>query len=281
MWVLNNRVFDPETLNAELRKAGVVEEFTNLLPQIITPEGDRPDEEQDEFAEVVDEIMTVSYVDKKISELNTSVITFIKDGEPDPVLDLSDLKQEFEDRGIELEEEVRDRVPESVNNEEFENFIGSEEVQQEIEKESEEFSFEPINLNEEGSFDTAHRVYEIFSLLSVLGIVVFAGLMLLEWFVAEKGKKLRRLSRVFLYAGLSYAIYWGLIVALPRWGAPYVDRTVQAEYDTSGLVTAVLQAIEGLFAFYFLVFAAVGIGITVVLYLIRHFMHGDVAKQET
>lgn len=278
MWVLNNRVFDPDTLNAELKKAGVIDEFTSLLPEIITPDEDASLEEKEQFREVVDEVLTVSYVNEKISDLNTSVITFIKDGEPDPVLDISDLKQEFEERGIELEEEARSQVPETVNTEEYEKYIDSEKVQEELQNESEEFSFKPINLNEDGSFDAAHRAYKTFSLLSVLGIIIFVVLMMLEWFVAEKGKKLRRLSRVFLYAGLSYAIYWVLVVLLPKWAASRIDETaVKAEYDTSGLVTSVLQAIEGLFAFYFLLFAAVGIGITVLLYLIRHFKHDDVA----
>lgn len=248
MWALNNRVFDPDTLNAELRKAGVTQEFAELIPKIATPDENASDMQEEVYTQAINEIATYEYVDAKVSELNTAVITYIKDGQPEPTLDISDIPDRLQAKGVLLDDESLDTFN------------------------------EPVNLNEGGGLDKVHDIYTVFSRLSVLGIVLFILLMGLEWLVAEKGKKLRRLSRVFLYAGLSYALYWGMIVALPIWGTDIVNNAVRAKYDTSALVESVLKSIEGLFSFYFMVFALSCLSISLILYLVRHFKHGDVLK---
>ena len=248
IWTIDGRVVNADSLNGELRKAGAMQEIATLLPEIAG--GDNEDstpEKQAEQKETIRSAVTVEYVDQKITATTRSLITFIREGEPQPVIDLSDFPERLRATGAEVDGDF---------NEEF---------------------AEPIQLNEEGKLDNISNLYKVFSMMKYVGLLLFASLMLAEWFVAERGKKLKRISRVFLYAGLWYALYWGVLIVFPKIFGEKLRSAVDAEkFDPSELIDSVVRAVQGLFAGYFLSFAIGCFFITTVLYLIRHFKHGDV-----
>jgi hypothetical protein len=105
--------------------------------------------------------------------------------------------------------------------------------------------------------------------------------MLGEWFVAERGQKMRRVSRVFLYAGLWYLFYWLMLIVVPGQLSVRVKDKLPADVDLTGMLDAVLRAVQGLFTMYFLSFALVCLTIALILYIIRHYKHGDVLATST
>lgn len=247
MWTVDSRVLEPGVLSGELRKAGVSQEFSNLMPQIITAESDVDPAEKGDMAQKVSQALTTTYIDQKVAQISDSILTFVKVGEPQPVIDLSDFPNQLASAGVEVGDDLNDKFD------------------------------EPIQLNENGNLDKVTEAYKIFGYIKFAGVALFAALLLLEWYISERGKKLRRVSRIFLYAGVSYLIYWGLLVAAPGRLATTLQKNVQAEYDTTALIESVLNAFRGLFANYFLGFAVACLGVALVLYIIRHYKHGDVA----
>lgn len=246
MWTIDGRVLEPSVLSGELRKAGVSQEISNLMPQIATANEDATKSEKAEMKTKISQAVTEEYVDQKITAITASVLTFVREGEPQPVIDLSDFPDKLEAVGVEAGDDINDK-----------------------------FS-EPVQLNEEGKLDNVNKAYEIFNTVKYAGIALFAAIMILEWYIAERGQKLKRLSRVFLYAGASYLFYWVALVVGPGRLAPVLQKNVQAEYDTTGLIDAVLKAVQGLFSSYFLGFTVTSLGIATLLYVIRHYKHGDV-----
>lgn len=246
MWTIDARVLEPVALSGELRKAGVSKELASLMPQIVTADEEASEIEKLDMTQKISQAVTADYVEKKIMAITESVLTFVRTGEPQPVIDLSDFPDQLIADGVDVGSDINDK-----------------------------FS-EPIKLNENGDLDKIHEGYQVFNMVKVAGIFLFALIMLIEWFVAERGKKLRRLSRVFLYAGISYLLYWVALIVAPMVFGDKLRSSVQAEYDASGLVDAVIKAVQGMFSLYFLVFAVTCLGIATILYIIRHYKHGDV-----
>lgn len=247
MWTIDGRVLEPKVLSSELKKSGVPTELTKLMPEIITSgQKDATPAEIQDMKDKISGSIDDEYVYKKIANISDSVLTFVRKGEPQPTINLSDFPDRLVASGVDVGDEMKD------------NFA------------------KPIELNENGKLDSIHNAYSIFKMAKLAGLVLFSLIMLLEWFVAEKGQKLKRTSRVFLYAGVSYFIYWLAIIIAPVRVAPVLEKNIQADYDTSGLLNAVLKAVQGLFSGYFLGFALSCFAVAVVLYVIRHYKHGDV-----
>ncbi len=252
MWTVDSRVLEPSALNGELRKAGVAQELAKLMPEIVTADKETSNpEEVEDMKNKISQAVTADYVDQKITEITTSILTFVRNGEPQPVISLSDFPERLKALGVETDGDFAD-----------------------------EFA-KPIQLNEEGKLDNINKGYETFKLVKYAGLALFIILMLFEWFVAEKGQKLKRTSRVFLYAGVSYLIYWVALVVAPGRLSSTLQNSVEANYDTTGLIDSVLKAIQGLFSGYFLMFTIACLGIALLLYVIRHYRHGDVLPGST
>ncbi|HMT56281.1 MAG TPA: hypothetical protein PKD20_05415 [Candidatus Saccharibacteria bacterium] len=250
MWTIDARLLEPTVLNGELQKAGVFEEFTKLLPQIVTTDEEATEQEKQDMVDKISQSIDAAYVQDKLLEISSSLTTFMKSGEPDPVLDISDFPDRLSMHGVEAGEEIESKFN------------------------------DPIELNKDGNLDMVPKVYKTFSMVKWAGVFVFVGLLLLEWLLVEKGKKLRRISRIFLYAGISYFLYWVLLVGAQSKLGPVLQKNVQATYDTTGLITAILKAINGIFSAYFLSFALACFAVTVTLYAIRHYRDGDVLKAQ-
>ncbi len=245
MWTIDGRVLNSKVISGELRKAGVSSEFTKLLPEIVTADQDASEADKVDMSSKISKAVTADYVDQKISEISSSVLTFVKKGNPQPVISLSDFPSRLEAVGVDTKGDFADGFA------------------------------KPIQLNENGKMDNINKGYKVFSLVKYAGLALFAVIMILEWFVAERGQKLKRVSRVFLYAGLSYFIYWLALIFAPSRLAPVLQKNVQAKYDTTGLIDAVLKAVQGLFSSYFLGFAVVCFTIAGALYMVRHYKHRD------
>ncbi len=247
MWTVDNRVLEPSALAGELRKAGVSQELAKLMPEIIT--GDKETTSPAELEEIknkVSQAVTAEYVDTKITEISNSILTFVREGEPQPVIDLRDFPDRIASLGVNLDGDFK------------ENFT------------------EPVQLNKDGKLDNLNKGYEAFKMIKYIGLALFVILMMLEWFTSEKGQKLKRTSRIFLYAGVSYLIYWVALVVAPGRLSGALLENVEAEYDTTGLIDSVLRAVQGIFSGYFLMFTITCLSIALVLYIIRHYRHGDV-----
>lgn len=250
IWIIDARVLNQDVMAGELKKAGVSQELTNLLPEMFSSDqkNSTPQEVQD-LKDNVSSAIPNDYVAGKIDTMTSSIITFIKDGEPDPVINLSDFPKLLEAKGVNVEGDFAD------------NFA------------------KPIEINQGGKLRPLADGYKFLSLLKYAGLVLFGLIMLAEWFVTEKGKKLKRVSRIFLYSGLWFLLYWGLIILLPKVFGDTLRSTVQANYDASGFIDAIIKVVQGLFSVYFLGFAIIFLSIAAILFVIRHFIHGDVAPQ--
>jgi hypothetical protein len=251
MWTLDSRVFNAEVLNGELRKAGVGSEFASLMPEVITAEESATDLEKATMKDNIARSVDAFYVEGKLTGISESLLAFMKGSANEPLIDLSDFPDRLAANGIEVDEEMRS-----------------------------EFA-KPIKLNEDGNLNVVPDTYRAFRAAKFAGLAVFGGLLLIEWLVSEKGKKLRRISRIFLYAGVSYLIYWLLLRLAPSRLGPVLENNVQAEYDVSALINAILEALNGLFSAYFLSFALACFAVAAVLYAIRHFKDGDVLQNES
>jgi hypothetical protein len=248
IWTIDARILDSKTLNRELQIAGVATELSNLMPQIVTADEQSTPEEKAEMSTKISQAVTDVYVGTKLSQITDSLLTFVREGEPQPVIDISDFPARLRAVGVSTSGDIEEKFA------------------------------EPIQLNEEGTLDPIHTAYSVLNILKVAGLGLFAVLLALEFWVAEKRKKLQRVSRIFLYTGLSYLIYWLLLILGPNVVEGSLRQNVQASYDTSALVAAVIAAVQGLLSGYFLTFAVASLGIAGALYLLRHFKHGDVAK---
>lgn len=247
MWTIDSRVLEPNALAGELRKAGVSQELAKLMPEIVT--GDKEATSPAELEDIkskVSQAVTAEYVDIKITEISNSILTFVREGEPEPVIDLRDFPERLVALGVNIDDDFK------------ENFN------------------EPVQLNKDGKLDNLNKGYETFKLVKYAGLALFVILMLAEWFTAERGQKLKRTSRIFLYAGVSYLIYWVALVVAPGRLSGTLLKNVDAEYDTTGLIDSVLRAVQGVFSGYFLMFTITCLTIALVLYIIRHYRHGDV-----
>lgn len=247
MWTIDNRVLEPTALSGELRKAGVAQELSKLMPEIVT--GDKETStpaELEDMKNKISQVVTAEYVDTKVTEITNSVLTFVRNGEPQPVISLSDFPERLKALGVDVDGDFAD-----------------------------EFA-KPIELNKEGKLDNLNKGYETFKLVKYAGLALFLIIMTLEWFTAERGQKLKRTSRVFLYAGVSSLIYWVALVLAPGRLSSTLQNNVEAEYDTTGLIDSVLKAVQGIFSGYFLMFTVACLGIALLLYVIRHYKHGDV-----
>ena len=157
MWTVDSRVLEPSALNGELRKAGVAQELAKLMPEIVTADKETSNpEEVEDMKNKISQAVTADYVDQKITEITTSILTFVRNGEPQPVISLSDFPERLKALGVETDGDFAD-----------------------------EFA-KPIQLNEEGKLDNINKGYETFKLVKYAGLLLFIILMLLEWFVAEK-----------------------------------------------------------------------------------------------
>lgn len=185
-------------------------------------------------------VVTPDYVNQKLTGITSSVITFMKNGSPEPVVDLTDFPAKLRASGVEVGSDID------------KNFN------------------KPIEINNNGSLNVLPKAYSILKLAKYAGAVLFVLLLVAEWFVAAKGNKLHLIGRIFLHAAFWYTVYWAAIVVVPSHLLPKLKDKVNAGASTNTLIDAVTKSVQHLFAQYFLAFAIVCWVLAIALYLARH-----------
>ncbi|MEI7631717.1 MAG: hypothetical protein WCJ60_00145 [bacterium] len=237
IWFIDGVILNPSKLVPSLKDAGVTVEIAKLLPEEATKDAS-PAEKADMKAKI-SKIVTSDYVAEKLQLISNNIATYMRLGTPQPVVDISDFPAKLRASGVDVGTDID------------KNFAT------------------PIELNKDGNLDKLPKAYDRLKILKIIGPVVFVALLLLEWYVAEKGQKLRRIGRIFLHTSIWFFVFWGAIILLP---AKLADKlkSGSADVKANGLIDAVLKAVQQLFGGYLLSFAVACGTIAFVLYLLRH-----------
>ena len=241
IWIIDSVVLTPSKLVPALRSGGVPAAIANVLPEkAVQDNKDATAAEKADMKAKIAAVVTPAYVDQKLQNIVETTTTFMRQGKPEPTINLSDFPQKLRDSGVK-----------DVGSDIDKNFA------------------KPINLNEDGKLDKIPQAYSKFKLLKYAGVILFVLLLGLEWLLAEKGKKLQRAGRIFLHAGLWYLLYYVAIIVAPGQVVPKLKNGIKDE-SVSPLIDSFVKAIQNLFSQYFLGFAISCLVIALVLYIARH-----------
>lgn len=242
---IDNGVLNSDKLVGSLKDANVPEALASAVPEIATGDAqDITDVEKAEMQEKISKVVTPDYVTQKLESITSSLIIFIREGEPEPVLNISDFPQKLRDSGVDVGEDLDN------------NFA------------------EPIQLNKNGELDSIPQFYKTFSLVKLAAILLCAGLFAAEWFVAKKGDKLHRIGRIFLHAGLWFVALYAFVVFGPDKFSPKLTQQIDSP-KVVDLVQSVISAVQSLVTSFLLPFAVVCLTLAIVFYAVRH-----IKKQE-
>ncbi len=261
IWVLDASLLNPTNLNKALKDGGVPSAIASILPDKAFgsdtsgnsgKQNDQQNQQQNQLQSEqqkkddadmkakIAAVVTPEYVNAKLSAITTSVITFMKDGKPQPVLDISDFPTKLKASGVAAGDDIN------------KNFS------------------KPIELNQNGTLTVLPKYYKLFKLAKYLGALLFVLLLTAEYFVADKGNKMHLFGRIFLHAALWSTLWWVVIVAVPAHALPALKDKVGADKSIGTLIDAVVQSIQHLFSVYFLSFAIICWVLAIALYLARH-----------
>ena len=247
IWVIDAAVLSPAKLVPALRSANVPAAVANAIPDMATKQNDSgkpasPAEIADMKAKIAS-VITPAYVDKKLQNIVDATTTFLKQGTPEPTLDLSDFPAQLRASGA-----LKPGDGADIDK----NFAT------------------PIELNKNGKLNKLPTAYKMFKMLKYAGVLLFLVLLTTEWFVAERGKKLQRAGRIFLHAGLWYGLFFVLLIMVPANFLPKIKDKVNQGASVSILIDDFAKGIQTLFGQYFLGFAITCLAIAAALYVARH-----------
>lgn len=238
-WV-DGVLLDPDRLNGALRGAEVSQALSNAIPELATSSDDMDAGEKEEIRAKISEVVTPDYIDKKIETISYSTIQFLREGEPEPVVDISDFPDKLRAAGVDVGEDME-----------------------------KEFG-KPIQLNEDGKLNKVPEAYQKFKTAKWVALMLVVVLFVAEWFVAAKGEKLKRFGRIFLHLSIWLFITYIAIVILPNAYAPKLTGGIEQE-SMRNLVTSVISAVQGLLSVYVLASAVVCAVVALGLYAARRF----------
>lgn len=237
VWFLDSVLLNPSRLVPTLNDAGVMREVATLLPEKVAENADS--NERDEIKAKITQIVTPQYAQTKVDAIAQSMTTFIREGSPQPTLDISDFPAKLRQSGVDVGQDID------------KNFA------------------KPIELNKSGNLDKLPQVYKFFKYAKIIGIVIFVLLLVLEWYIAVRGEKMKRIGRVFLHAGLWFFTFWAVVAFLPSRFLPKLKQQIN-DVSVYDLLDSVARAIKHLFGGYFLSAAVVCAVLAISLYLLRH-----------
>lgn len=247
IWVVDATVFNPTKLTEELRKSGVSSELANVLVERTVQK--MPPEEAEVNRPKVAQVITPVYIERKLNELAKALTTFMKEGSPQPTLDLTDFPGQVGNAGITLTLE-----------------------------ESAEFD-KPIELNKQEKLNWLPRAYKILGKAKYVGVLLFIVLLTIELFVSPTGQKLKRTGRIFLHTSVWFFTLWAMLIYVPSKLAERASDSIK-DQGLQELVDSVLQTISSLFSIQFLGFAIVTAVIAITMYVLRHtFKHLEKIKE--
>ncbi len=238
IWVIDATILNTNKLSGELQKSGVSSEIAAVLVERTTRE--MPEAEKEQNKAKVAQVITPKYIDKKIRESADALVTFMKNGSPQPTLDLTDFPGQVRAAGVMLSDE-----------------------------EAAKFD-EVIAFNENESLNWMPRAYGILGKAKYAGIVLFALLIIAELFISPVGTKLQRTGRIFLHTSIWFFALWLSVIFVPFQLASKAKQSTGDDPTLHALIDAVLDTICGLFSVQFLGFAIVCAVVAGVLYMLRH-----------
>lgn len=238
IWVIDATFLNATSLNKALVSSGVPSAIATTLPDKLEMGEDGKVADAEMKAKIT-QVVTPAYVEHKIKEITTSLITFVRNGQPQPVVELTDFPTQIREAGIELSEE-----------------------------EAAKFN-KPIELNQSGSLDKLPKYYQTFELAKYFGIILFLVLLGVEWAVAEKGKKVRRIGRIFLHAGIWFALFWTAVVFIPSRLLQQLSKDPNAS-SLQDVGSAMLQTLQSLLTPQLLGAAIVCFVFAAIAYILRH-----------
>lgn len=268
IWVVDATVLNPTKLTKALQDGGVPSALATIIPEKAIEEGGKEDnncqpqnnqpnapqnggceqqaeteqdkQEKADMKAKIASVVTTEYVSTKIQAAATSVIGYMKNGSPSPVIDISDFPERLRASGVETGEDID------------KNFA------------------DPIDLNKDGALKSLPDAYSKFKLAKYIGAALFVILLVAEWFVAAKGDKLHRIGRIFLHGAVWYTLFWLSLVVVPSRALPSLKDKVAGDASENALIEAAVKAIQNLFSAYLLGFAIACWVLALGLYLARH-----------
>ncbi len=237
IWVIDATILNTNKLSGELQKSGVSSEIAAVLVERTTRE--MPEAEKEQNKAKVAQVITPKYIDKKIRESADALVTFMKNGSPQPTLDLTDFPGQVRAAGVMLSDE-----------------------------EAAKFD-EVIAFNENESLNWMPRAYSILGKAKYAGILLFILLIIAELFISPVGTKLQRTGRIFLHTSIWFFVLWLSVIFVPFQLASKAKESM-GDPTLHALIDAVLDTISGLFSVQFLGFAIVCAVVAGILYMLRH-----------
>ena len=250
MFFIDGFILNSKKLTTSLQSANVSKELATIIPDIASKDANGSDKE--DIKSKIRQVITYQYIDRKMSEVASTIITYVREGSPEPVIDLSDFPEQLRASGVETGKDIEEK-----------------------------FS-QPIVLNDEGKLDKIPSFYRIFNNVKI-GLIVVSGLLFLaEWFVAIKGEKLKRIGRVFMHVSIWFFLIWGVVIFLPGHFTNKLEPSADmGSVDPRPVVKAAVSAAQSLLGTYTLT-VAISFGVVAVgMYAVRRFVHvGDVSKDQ-
>jgi hypothetical protein len=285
IWVIDMTVLTPTNLTKALRDGGVPSAIANVIPEQAA-KGEEEDNcqngpqnmqqsgqpgipqntgcepkvktEQDKREEAemrakIAAVVTPDYVDQKLSSVVTSLIGYIKNGSPNPVIDLSDFPAKLRENGVNVGEDIDKSFSKPI--ELTFDTVGTD---------------NEINLSFSSPIASLPKFYRVLNFAKYIGIALCVLLLTAEWFAAAKGDKMHLMGRIFLHVAFWYTVWWGVLVIVPNLLLPRLKNSIQGGDGVDNLIDALSKSVQGLLSKYFLSFAIVCWIVAIALYAIRH-----------
>lgn len=242
-WIIDSTIMKPEVLLPALRKSGTQAAIAKAIPTIV--DSNVPPNEAAQIKTTLGAIITEQYVDEKLTVIVTAATSYIKTGEPEPALDFRDVPAKISAAGVPVPPELNEKLA------------------------------QPIKLTDPATTKTLadmRQWYEYLQMVKILGGIVAGLLIVLVWFLADRGAKTTRLASVFGLLTFWSGLYWLVLTKAPGLLEQQLVGKGGAEGEAASAVgTSLLHGIGGLFAHYMMLFA-IGCGVLTAIFVILHFV---------
>ncbi len=242
-WAVDASLLQPDKLLPALEKSGTSEAIAEAIPRLIVAEDGQGDVVTDLVTQKITEVTTEEYVNEKLKGVVISITTYIKEGEPEPRLDLTDLPDKLGMTGVEVPPEIAKNTNQPIS---------------------------LVEPNKENPLTGLRKGYQTLQLVKIGGLIVGLLLLVIDWFLAGRGRKAIRFTAIFLSLAFWSGVYYFVISYIPGLVVGRFDRSPQGA-AMEKIATSILDAISLLLAGYFKTFALTCLALGVIC-LVLHFV---------